>query len=75
MDRSEDGAHHWASDGDLGELEGVGAGGGAPTDPGNGAWVHGDRSQAVETGRRNLMALVKLARDCANELHQARASD
>jgi hypothetical protein len=26
VDRSEDGAHHWASDGDLGELEGDGAG-------------------------------------------------
>jgi hypothetical protein len=40
-----------------------GAGGGAPTGPGNGAWVHGDRSQAVEQNRRTLMALVKLARD------------
>ncbi|MGO4909813.1 hypothetical protein ACEN2J_15930 [Pseudorhodobacter sp. W20_MBD10_FR17] len=42
-----------------------GAGGGAPTGPANGAWVHGDRSQAVEQNRRTLMALVKLARDGA----------
>ena len=40
-----------------------GAGGGAPTGPGNGAWLHGGRSQAVEQNRRMLMALVKLARD------------
>jgi hypothetical protein len=40
-----------------------GAGGGAPTGPGNGAWVHGDRSQTVEQNRRTLMALVKLAKE------------
>jgi hypothetical protein len=45
-----------------------GAGGGAPTGPTNGAWAHGDRSRAVGANRRNLMALVKLARDCANTL-------
>ncbi|HSF93103.1 MAG TPA: hypothetical protein VLA51_12995 [Paracoccaceae bacterium] len=40
-----------------------GADGGAPTGPKNGAWLHGDRSQAVEQNRRTLMALVKLVRD------------
>jgi hypothetical protein len=45
-----------------------GAGGGAPTGPSNGAWVHGDRSQAVEQNRRNLMALVKLARDSLDQI-------
>ena len=45
-----------------------GAGGGAPTGPANGAWVHGDRSHAVEADRRNLIALVKLARDCVSGL-------
>jgi hypothetical protein len=45
-----------------------GAGGGAPTGPGNGAWLHGDRSRAVEQNRRTLMALVKLARDAAASL-------
>ena len=45
-----------------------GAGGGAPTGPANGAWVHGGRSLAVEQNRRNLMALMKLARDGAQTL-------
>ena len=40
-----------------------GAGGGAPTGPANGAWVHGGRSQVAEADRRNLMALVKLTRE------------
>jgi hypothetical protein len=40
-----------------------GAGGGGPTGPNNGAWLHGDRSQAVEQNRRTLMALVKLAKE------------
>jgi hypothetical protein len=40
-----------------------GAGGGAPTGPANGAWLHGDRSQTVEQNRRTLMALVKLAKE------------
>jgi len=40
-----------------------GAGGGAPTGPGNGAWVHGGRSAKAEQSQRYLMALVKLARD------------
>lgn len=40
-----------------------GAGGGAPTGASNGAWRHGDRSQAVEQNKRTLMELVKLARD------------
>ena len=40
-----------------------GAGGGAPTGQKNGGGRHGDRSQAMEQNRRNLMALVKLARD------------
>jgi hypothetical protein len=44
-----------------------GTGGGAPTGLGNGAWVHDDRSQAVEANRRNLLALMKLAGDCAEE--------
>lgn len=39
-----------------------GAGGGAPTGPGNGSWVHGERSQAVERNRRYIMSLLKLAR-------------
>jgi hypothetical protein len=43
-----------------------GAGGGAPTGPGNGAWMHGDRSQAVEQNKLNLMALVQLAKDGLN---------
>jgi hypothetical protein len=38
-----------------------GAGGGAPSGPRNGAWRHGDRSQAVDQDRRDLTALVKLA--------------
>jgi hypothetical protein len=38
-----------------------GAGGGAPTGSANGAWRHGDRSQAVDQNRRDLVALVKLA--------------
>ncbi len=45
-----------------------GAGGGAPTGLANGAWVHGNRSQAMEQNRRDLMALVKLARDCIKAL-------
>ncbi|SEQ46473.1 hypothetical protein [Thalassovita taeanensis] len=45
-----------------------GAGGGAPTGPDNGAWVHGDRSQAVEQNRRTLMALLKVARGGAASL-------
>jgi hypothetical protein len=40
-----------------------GAGGGAPTGPANGAWLHGDRSQTVAQNRRTLMALVKLAKE------------
>jgi hypothetical protein len=38
-----------------------GANGGAPTGYANGAWLHGDRSQAVDQNRRDLVALVKLA--------------
>lgn len=45
-----------------------GAGGGAPTGPGNGAWLHGDRSGAVEQNRRTMLALVKLARDSISAL-------
>jgi len=45
-----------------------GAGGGAPAGPGNGSWLHGGRSQAMEQDRRNLMALVKLSRDSAKSL-------
>lgn len=45
-----------------------GAGGGAPTGPADGAWTHGNKSQAVEINRRNLMALVKMARDSAKRL-------
>lgn len=45
-----------------------GAGGGAPTGPANGAWAHGDRSQAVEQNRRALMTMVKLARDSIKAL-------
>lgn len=41
-----------------------GAGGGAPFGSRNGAWVLGDRSKTVEQNRRNLMALVKLVKDC-----------
>jgi hypothetical protein len=37
--------------------------GGAPTGPANGAWLHGDRSQAVDQNRRTLMASVKLAEE------------
>ena len=45
-----------------------GAGGGAPTGPANGAWVHGDRSQAVERNRSALLALLILARNTVNSL-------
>jgi len=45
-----------------------GAGGGAPVGPANGAWVHGDRSQANEQDRRLLVALAKLTRDCVTAL-------
>ena len=45
-----------------------GAGGGAPTGPGNGAWLHGERSQATEQNRRALMEMIKLAKDAANAL-------
>jgi hypothetical protein len=47
-----------------------GAGGGAPTGPDNGAWVHGERSQAVEQNRRTLMALVKLAKGGVDSIRQ-----
>lgn len=40
-----------------------GAGGGAPTGRSNGAWVHGDRSTKVLRIRRNLMELLKVAKD------------
>lgn len=40
-----------------------GAGGEALIDPGNGAWVHGERTKAVQQNRHSLMALVKLARN------------
>ena len=45
-----------------------GAGGGAPSGPCNGAWMHGDRSRVSEQDRRKIMALVKLARDCVSAL-------
>lgn len=50
-----------------------GAGGGAPTGPAKGAWLHGDRSQAVEQDRRYLMALVKLASDGVASVSSERA--
>ena len=40
-----------------------GAGGGAPNGPANGAWVHGERSVEVTRIRRNLMELLKVAKD------------
>jgi hypothetical protein len=46
-----------------------GAGGGAPTGLGNGAWQHGDRSQAVEQNRRTLMALVNLAKEGVDSIN------
>lgn len=50
-----------------------GAGGGEPFGPGNGAWVHGDRSQAAEQDRRTLMALVAHAQD--HEITEADARE
>ena len=40
-----------------------GAGGGAPTGPSNGAWVHGDRSAKALRNRGNLIELLKMAKD------------
>lgn len=45
-----------------------GAGGGAPTGPGNGAWVHGDRSQAAEQNKCTLTELLKFAHDGMSRL-------
>jgi hypothetical protein len=45
-----------------------GAGGGAPTGSGNGAWVHGGRSQSVEQNRRTLAALIKQVQKFANAI-------
>ncbi len=38
-----------------------GAGGGAPIGPTNGAWVHGDRSQAAQKDKETIATLVKTA--------------
>ena len=42
------------------------AGGGAHFGAANGAWVHGGRSKTEEQDKRNLMALLKLAKDAVN---------
>ena len=45
-----------------------GAGGGAPTGPANGAWVHGDRSKAAAKDFQSLKSLVKLTKDSLRTL-------
>lgn len=43
-----------------------GARGGAPVGPANGAWQHGDRSQRADRNRREVLALIKQAKELAS---------
>jgi hypothetical protein len=47
-----------------------GAGGGAPSGPANGAWIHGDRSEKALRARCNIMELLIVAKDGVNSISQ-----
>ena len=49
-----------------------GAGGGAPIGPNNGAWVHGDRSEKALRIRRNLMELLRMAKDGCEAMEKSK---
>jgi hypothetical protein len=45
-----------------------GAGGGAPSGPGNGAWRHGGRSNEMKAVQRFSTALARMARNLCGDL-------